>query len=285
MQHADHDLEVVAALLDREATTQEQAAGEAMTAACVSCATLHADLMSLATATRSMPVPTSPRAFTLSATDAARLVATSQTEPDSATSRPTAVTTDPHGSKGHPAHDTTLVAALADHSLSAADRDVAEALVASCTMCADLRTDVVALRNATRSMPTPARPREFMLSEADAARLRPAGWRRLLATFGTSRDAVSQPLAIGLTTLGLAGLLISGVPSVLQGAGASGASAPSDEARQSVMASDALTGPAAAEAAPSARALGAPSIEAGGPDTAGEPSTVPDQVTSQASAG
>ncbi len=201
-------------------------------------------------------------------------------EPDAAPSRHTTVMTDLHGPKGHPTHDTTLVAALADHSLAAADRAAAEALVAACTMCADLQTDVVALRNATRSLPAPVRPREFMLSEADAARLRPAGWRRLLAAFGTSRDMVSQPLALGLTTLGLAGLLITGVPSVFQGAGGSAASAPSaasGDARESLMASDALTGPAANEApegAPSARALAIPSTEAAGPDIAGEPTEV-----------
>ena len=290
--HADHDGVVVATLLDRDATPQEVAAGEAMIAACQPCATLYADLVGLAAATRSMPIPARPRAFTLSPTEAARLVAPSQAEPDAGSARPTTVMTDPRGSKGHPAHDTTLVAALADHSLSAADRDAAEALVAACTMCADLKTDVVSLRNATRSLPAPVRPREFMLSEADAARLRPAGWRRLLTAFGTSRDAVSQPLALGLTTLGLAGLLITGVPTVLQGAGgpsAGASSAESDQARQSLMASDGLTGPAAngaPEVAPSARALVVPSSEAAGPDIAGEPSAAPpDRVTAQGSAG
>ncbi len=44
---------------------------------------------------------------------------------------------------------------------------------------------------------------------------------------GRRATAFSQPLALGLTTLGLAGLLITDVPSVFQGAGGSAASAPS----------------------------------------------------------
>jgi hypothetical protein len=50
--------------------------------------------------------------------------------------------------------------------------------------------------------------------------LRPGGWRRFVAAFGTSRDMLSRPLAFGLTSLGLAGLLVSTVPSIFPSAGA-----------------------------------------------------------------
>ena len=91
----------------------------------------------------------------------------------------------------------------------------AEALVAGCSLCAQLHADLVALGAAARAMPTPARPRDYVLTPADAARLRPSGWRRVVAAFGTARDGFSRPLAVGLTTLGLAGLLVTTVPSIL----------------------------------------------------------------------
>ena len=84
-------------------------------------------------------------------------------------------------------------------------------------LCAALHADLVALR------PRPGRcrrrrdPATITLTAADAARLRPGGWRRWVAAFGSPRDAFSRPLAVGLTTLGIAGLLVATVPSVLQG--------------------------------------------------------------------
>ena len=41
------------------------------------------------------------------------------------------------------------------------------------------------------------------------------GWRRFVAAFGSPRDVFSRPLAVGLTTLGLAGLLLASAPSIL----------------------------------------------------------------------
>jgi hypothetical protein len=120
-----------------------------------------------------------------------------------------------HTASAHAAHDTMLVASLADHSLAASERAAAEALVEACGLCAALLGDLVALSAATRAMPTPARPRSYTLTADDAARLHPTGLRRWVVAFGTSRDALSRPLAIGLTTLGLAGLLVATVPSAL----------------------------------------------------------------------
>ena len=125
--------------------------------------------------------------------------------------------TDPFTSSDHASHDTILVASLADHSLPASERSAAEALVAACSQCADLHADLLALRAATRAMPTPARPNDYTLTPRDAARLRSGGWRRFVAILGTSRDALSRPLAVGLTTLGLAGLLVATLPSFSMG--------------------------------------------------------------------
>ena len=120
----------------------------------------------------------------------------------------------------HGRHDRSLVAAQADRP---ADRDggtaLGRALLAACVECARLHADLVALATALPTMATPRRTRDFTLSAADAERLRPRGLRRWLALVGSSRDVVSRPLAIGFTTLGLVGLLVTSAPSVLPMAG------------------------------------------------------------------
>ncbi len=123
----------------------------------------------------------------------------------------------------HAAHDLVLVAEAADRGgrLPAAQ--------ASCLDCLALHADLVLLAAAMPDAALPARPRDYTLSEADAARLRPAGWRRWLAAIGTSRDAVTRPLAVGLTTIGLAGLLVASIPGILPVGGATSGAAPVDQ--------------------------------------------------------
>src|ERR1700704_697802 len=65
---------------------------------------------------------------------------------------------------------------------------------------------------ATAALPTAVRPSDFQLTPEQAARLRPMGWRRLVAAFASPRLAMTRQLGIGLTTLGLAGLLVSVLP-------------------------------------------------------------------------
>jgi hypothetical protein len=122
----------------------------------------------------------------------------------------------------HDRHDPMLVAALAADDLVGTDRDQAIALTQSCAECATLHDDLVALARATASVPPPitTRPRDFQLTPADAARLRPTGWRRLVATMSSPRTVFSKPLGVGLVTLGLVGLLVGNVQ-VQLGSGAS----------------------------------------------------------------
>ena len=96
---------------------------------------------------------------------------------------------------------------------------LARALLATCLECARLYADLLALAVAFPSSSTPARRRDFTLTVADAERLRPRGLRRWLGQIGTSRDTITRPLAIGFTTLGLAGLLVVTVPGALPGSG------------------------------------------------------------------
>ena len=284
--HDAHDPLLIAGLLDRDLTADERTRAEALVAGCADCRVLHADLVALSNAARELPAPARVRDFQLTATDAERLVAMARREPATVAARPTGVMTD-RPTTPHATHDEMLVASLADRILPAADRTAAEALVASCRQCADLHADILALRTATLAMPTPSRPRDYTLTADDAARLRSRGWRRLVSAFGTARDSFSRPLAVGLTTLGIAGLLVASLPSIITGGVTSGSGTlttvggaippgPPLEApgiNQSGNASGAPAVPAAA--APTAAASGAKSVDAGGPIGSPGPVAVP----------
>jgi anti-sigma factor RsiW len=264
-RHAEHDPLVIAALLDRDLPEAERAPAETLVAECSSCAALHAELVALSVATREQPTPERPRTFTLTTADAAHLVAVGA-EPRGPTPRLSGVMTDPFTPTDHALHDPIMVASLADHSLAEGERAAAEALVASCSTCADLHADLLALRAATREMPTPERRKDFTLTEGDAARLRSGGWRRFASILGTSRDALSRPLAIGLTTLGLAGLLLTSIPSFMLMGSASSApmvtiGAPAGDAAGG---SSTLQGSASGESVASAAPLAPPDITGSG---------------------
>jgi hypothetical protein len=126
----------------------------------------------------------------------------------------------------HDRHDSLLVAALAAGDLAATDRVRAIRLIETCDDCATLHADLIAIARATASVPPPitTRPRDFRLSPEQARRLRPSGWRRVLAAFAGPRLAFTKPLGVGLATIGLAGLLLGNVS--LGSLGGSAASAP-----------------------------------------------------------
>ena len=162
----------------------------------------------------------------------------------------------------HATHDISIVAELAAHSSDLDDRtaETARAQVAACDACAEVLADLIAVQATLPTTATPIRPRDFRLTEADAARLHRTGWRRVLGFFGSPRDGFSRPLAIGFTTLGLAGLLFAVVPSMSLSVGMGGAA--SSEAlstvggpiQQAAPAPAASAAPSFAEAAPSAAA-------------------------------
>jgi pyruvate/2-oxoglutarate dehydrogenase complex dihydrolipoamide acyltransferase (E2) component len=133
----------------------------------------------------------------------------------------------PAAPEDHARHDPLWMAALAtrDPDLSESERTRAEAALESCGSCIDLFAELVALSAAIPSAAVPARPRDFTLTPADAERLRPRGLRRWLAGIGSVRDGITFPLALGLTTMGIAGLLVATVPAAFSGLGGA-ASAP-----------------------------------------------------------
>jgi hypothetical protein len=176
----------------------------------------------------------------------------------------------------HASHDPLLLAGLADrdpYALTPSERSRAEDLVATCPSCAAVHADLVALAVATPEAAIPSRPRDFRLAQADTARLRRAAWRRVLGSIATSRDALTRPLAIGLTTFGIVGILIGALPALFF--------APSTPATLSavgtaiqppaVAPSAAASAPAAAPSAGSLAGGSAPaSVEGGGVFSGGD---------------
>ena len=104
-----------------------------------------------------------------------------------------------------------LIAALDAGDLAGIERDRAATLVGTCAGCASLLADLAVLRAATAALPAVPRTRDYRLTDADVARLRPSAWGRLVGWLGAPRSKV-RPLAGGLAALGIAGLLLSTTP-------------------------------------------------------------------------
>jgi len=149
----------------------------------------------------------------------------------------------------HADHDPVLIAAHAAGDVTDAELSTAEALLATCPDCRELSFDLRAIAAATAALPAPARTRDFTLRSQDAARLRPRGWRRLAAALGPARLELTRPLAPVLMTLGVVGLLVSGLPLFQGSAGA----APSSLQRVGAQVEPSAA-PSAAAAAPAAAA-------------------------------
>jgi hypothetical protein len=190
--------------------------------------------------------------------------------------------TEPHiptTAPAHARHDPELIAALAarEPNLSARELATARSLVDECTDCRDLLADLLVLQVALPASETPARPRDFSLTDADAQRLRGTGWRRVMRFIGSSRDAFSRPLAIGFTTIGAVVLLITALPSIPLGGAGGAATLSAIGAPVTEQAAPAAASPAASAAAASAPAGAVP---AAAPSAA--PSAAPELAASPA---
>jgi hypothetical protein len=180
----------------------------------------------------------------------------------------------PHVNELHEQHDQILVVSLASGDLAPDDRDraTAQTLVDSCAECARLHDDIVAIARATRALPPAVRTRDFQLSPETAARLRPGGWRRLVAGLSAPGSIFSRQLGLGLATLGIAGLLFSAAPAIQLGMGGSAAASPGPQAPaaaagapESVTGGAANGGIAASPAASAAAASAGPAYLEHGP--------------------
>ncbi|HET9345560.1 MAG TPA: hypothetical protein VFO05_07650 [Candidatus Limnocylindrales bacterium] len=189
----------------------------------------------------------------------------------------------PHVTELHEQHDPILIVSLAGGDLTAADRDFATArsLVGSCPDCARLHDDVLALASATKALPPALRTRDFRITSEQAAKLRPAGLRGVLARLTAPGGLFSRQLGVGLATLGIAGLLIGSLPSINLGmAGAAPASSQAARAPETVMGAPAASS-AASEApayGPNA-AFGSENLATSEIDTAAGPPASGDQST------
>jgi hypothetical protein len=149
------------------------------------------------------------------------------------------MTTQPNGSNAgsHPHHDRLLIAAHAARDLAGRDLERAEALLATCDACRRLELELRAIAAATKAVPPPARlaGRDFRISADRAAALsRGRWWRTILRPFGRPTGSAVRPLALTLTTLGFAGLILASLPSFpLGGTGAAPAGAPGGASRSS----------------------------------------------------
>ena len=121
---------------------------------------------------------------------------------------------------GHAAHDRSQVAEAVDRGARLAPA------LQLCGPCVSLHLELVALLAWLPRAALPARPRSYVLTAEDAHRLRPGGWRAWWSAIGSARDSLTRPLAVGLTTLGLAGLLLTAAPTLLLGLGGAASSTP-----------------------------------------------------------
>jgi hypothetical protein len=114
----------------------------------------------------------------------------------------------------HRGHDLVLLAAAADRDADPATRAAAMRQVESCAECATLAAELRSITAGLAGLPT-ARPvpRDMRITAEQAARIRRGGLlRRLLEPFGSSGLPALRPVAAVLTTLGLAGILLTALP-------------------------------------------------------------------------
>jgi len=177
----------------------------------------------------------------------------------------------------HDAHDAILIARLFGGDVTDVEREHATSLVAGCSECASLFADLGAIAATTRALPTPPRPRDFTLTEADVARLsRRAGWRGRFV-----RPGLRTAFGGAMAALGLAGVLLTGAATML-----------TSTARTESAAFDSNASPAnysgqGAIAMPTAAPTAGPAqlVSGGAVDGAGASSSLPPRLPSIGTAG
>jgi hypothetical protein len=188
---------------------------------------------------------------------------------------PSSSTPTPAASRDHVDHDLLLIAAHAAGDTDGVDRERAEAQLARCAECAALHADLISIAAATRILPAPVRTRDFRLSPEAASGASRRGLRSLDRLFGAPGLGWGRPLAGALTTLGLAGLLVSAAPvlslafgtgdaPVLSTVGSSAGAAPQAEGGSAAAAPSSAAANDGARAAASAASTAAPAAPVAG---------------------
>ena len=119
----------------------------------------------------------------------------------------------PNPATSHAAHDELLIARLFGDDVDDSERAAALDQMAGCDECAALFADLGSIRTATAALGAPARPRDFSLTEKDAARLRPAR-RGLGRIFGLGPR---RSFGGAMAALGVSGLLLTTALSAVPG--------------------------------------------------------------------
>jgi hypothetical protein len=117
----------------------------------------------------------------------------------------------PNAAADHATHDELLIARLYGNDVDDRERARALELVAGCDECSALYADLGAIAEATTRLPAQSRPRDFALTDEDAARLRPRrrGRARFLAIPGR------RSFGGALVALGFSGLVLTSALSML----------------------------------------------------------------------
>jgi hypothetical protein len=117
----------------------------------------------------------------------------------------------PNAAADHATHDELLIARLYGNDVNDRERARALELVAGCDECSTLYADLGAIAEATTRLPAQPRPRDFALTDEDAARLRPRrrGRARFLAIPGR------RSFGGALVALGFSGLVLTSALSML----------------------------------------------------------------------
>lgn len=105
---------------------------------------------------------------------------------------------------GHARHDRLVVARYTAGEAISAEAEEGRRLVEQCADCARLADDLRLLRTSVARLPTPARTRNFRLTQAQADSLRGSAFDRFLRRLAAPRLAMLRPvagvaLAMGLT--------------------------------------------------------------------------------------
>ena len=116
----------------------------------------------------------------------------------------------------HSKHDELLIVRLFGGDVDAPDRARALDLLDGCEDCAGLFAELGATADATAALPVPARPRDFILTEADAARLRRG--RRGIGVLSLLRR--TRAIGGSLVAIGLVGIVATASLGIMGGTAA-----------------------------------------------------------------
>jgi hypothetical protein len=118
--------------------------------------------------------------------------------------------------QGHARHDRLLVSRFAVGDTSGPDADSARSLVAQCTDCARLASDIALLQTSIAGLPTPKRTRNFRITEAQAEHLRGTALDRFLRRLAMPQFALVRPIAGVALAVGLVAAVVgAGLPGTL----------------------------------------------------------------------